>query len=48
MIIGSALQPDVQLLVASMFTQIAGQTRMHLARIRVGELPDPTYDDGFE
>ena len=48
MILGSALQPDMQLLVAGLFTQVAGQSRLHLARLRVGERADLIYGNGFD
>lgn len=48
MIIGSALQPDLHVLVAGLFTQVAGQTRTHLVRIRAADLPDPIFNHGFE
>ena len=48
MIIASALQPDQRLLVGGMFTQVAGQPRVRMARLTVGALPDEVFNSGFE
>lgn len=48
LIIASALQPDLRLLVAGMFTQVNGQARTRLARLRVADLPDQVFSNGFE
>lgn len=48
MIVGSALQPDMHLVVAGMFTQAAGQPRARIARFRVAELSDAIFGNGFE
>lgn len=48
MIIAMAVQPDQQVIVGGMFTQVAGQPRGRLARFVVGERPDPVFGNGFE
>lgn len=48
MIIAMALQPDQQVIVGGMFTQVAGQARGRLARLVVGERPDPVFGNGFD
>lgn len=48
MIFGSALQPDMYLLVAGAFNQVAGQPRARLARLRVADVPDAIFANGFD
>lgn len=47
-IIGSALQPDGQLLLGGMFTLVDGLPRTRLVRLQVADRPDPLFRNGFE